>query len=137
MSRIEDIETLVTKVMGWDAETCQYEGQGWVRFYPHGDRQNPHQYPEHDAMRGGVGWNPFTCADDAMDVIDKMREKWHTEAMTRKNYWAVRMYLKDDEGERGDVIITEIGQTFPEAVCQAALAAIRAEKPVDADANLP
>lgn len=107
MSRIDDVRELAEKVMGWNSGP---EGSFQWRDI---SNQKCQRY----------NWNPFTCADDALEVVEAMRSQgWYAEAMSRDTYWVARMYSKDDDN---DVLITEIGKTVPEAVCAAALAVIR------------
>ena len=76
----------------------------------------------------GEVFRPFTNAMQAMALVEAMRAAgWAFDTAARDKYWVARFYAKDDDGPLGDVHVTQIGKTFCEAVCNAALAAVRSK----------
>lgn len=106
MSRIDDVRELAEKVMGWNSGP-----EGSFQWSDTGGRK---------CQR--YNWNPFTCADDALEVVEATIKKTGYRILVGndgENYCA--MFRDEAEGFRD---FNGEG-TFCEAVCAAALAAIR------------
>lgn len=113
MARIDDVRELAVKVMGWEVRDhfngIRLDRPGRVSWYP-------------NDFGGGV-WDPYTDVNAALEVV---------EAMTGRGYWLRAEYANDawyvivhpETYNRASIS----GNSVCEAICAAALAAIREGK---------
>lgn len=111
MARIDDVRELASKVMGWEVQShfngIRLDRPGRVSWYPKN-------------LGGGV-WDPYTDANAALEVVEGMRSKgFCMQAEHLKDGWYVRFVLVADYSWNSALKLS-----FCEAICTAALAAIR------------
>ncbi len=115
MSRIDDIREIAEKVMGWNVETNRrltwLLGNGWDCI---------------DAR-----WDPLTDADAALEVVEAMRRRrfrFEVQALgAAEGGWLSTfavVFLQPNVSKR---LPWQHAPTFCDAICQAALAAVRSE----------
>lgn len=110
--KIEEVRELAEKVMGWKC------GTGGTFHWRNSLGLKCTRYE----------WHPLDNPNEALMLIEALRAAgWRFDAVARNTYWVARFYAKDDDGPLGDVFVTQIGKTFCEAVCNAALAAVRSK----------
>lgn len=99
MSRADDKRELALKVLGWTLS----------------------QFDEH-----GHDWRPFSDANDVLRVVDAMHSLGHGIEYTfgKLNYHMARFYQMNGGRENGRWTSAD---DFCEAVCNAALAAVRSK----------
>ena len=114
MSRIDNIRELAEKVMEWTPAGQNHEA------FTFADQVGRAKW----IYRDGRGWDPFASASAALEVAEKMRERgWCVEVISKTSYWTARMHHFNDDED--DELVTEVGNTLPEAISTASLAAIR------------
>lgn len=118
MARIEDLKELVEKVMGWEVESYSHQG---LRF------RDPKWGTRYTwTHRGNINfdcWQPYTDANAALEVLGAMQRKGWT--------WNISPC-----GAECEVVMSKDGYdpigcgegSFCEAICAAALAAVRSEQ---------
>jgi hypothetical protein len=135
LTRRELDAAVAREVMGWEV----YPGADTPFNFPHqGDHawlDDPANYPFVTDCRPGLifwaapktdgkDWKPFADIAAAWQVVEKLRGKGWVMTLSVNHYqtepWDCRLFLEERKREIAH------GATAPEAICRAALAAVRA-----------
>lgn len=120
-------QAIAVEAMGWKLDAEINGDPLWVRAWRHDER-----YPNDDdkfaaeCIRGDRGdtcgcWMPSSDIAVAWRVVDEMKRRGWSLSLTFiavEDEWIAHFF-------KGDVQTDETGDTAPEAICRAALAALR------------
>lgn len=114
MARIDDVWDLAVNVMGWQAM------KKWCNCFEikHPTRGRCYWW---EGSRNEYSWDPYTDANAALEVVQAMENRGYSmSAEKTKDGWYARFVLVGDYSWNSALELS-----FCEAICAAALAAIR------------